>query len=227
MTTNTMLGHIIKLKSLVRRAIREGSIRHNPFPEYVQDSQEHRYRHLSVEELERVMNTRIIPPKTCFVRDMFVFSCFTGLAYADVRSLSIANLHTAPDGNLWIDIPRKKTGVESHIRLLDIPAAIIEKYRPERKSDRLFNMPVHCVVTWHMRKLEKLCGISHLHYHMARHTFATEICLNNGVPMETLSRMMGHSTMRSTQIYGEITGRKVKKDMQKLSERTAGKYHMG
>jgi site-specific recombinase XerD len=75
-----------------------------------------------------------------------------------------------------------------------------------------------------MRKIEKLCGIKHLHFHMARHTFATLICLTNGVPMETISKMMGHSSIRSTQIYAEITGKKVGEDMKKLAERTKGKY---
>jgi integrase len=171
------------------------------------------------------MHTPVTAPKVRFIRDMFVFSCFTGLAYIDLYNLSEQQLRKAPDGNLWINIFRQKSGVESHIRLLDIPVSIIEKYRQERKSDRVFNMPAHYVVIWHLRTLKKLCNISHLHFHMARHTFATEICLNNGVPMETLSKMMGHSSMRSTQIYGEITGKKVKKDMKKLSERIREKYH--
>jgi site-specific recombinase XerD len=87
-------------------------------------------------------------------------------------------------------------------------------------------MPANSVITYNMRKIEKLCGIAHLHFHIARHTFATQICLNNGVPMETVSKMMGHSSIRTTQIYAEITAQKVGEDMNKLAARTKGKYTM-
>jgi len=133
-------------------------------------------------------------------------------------------LRKAKDRSIWIDIPRQKTGVESNIRLLNIPVLIIEKYRPERKSDYLFNMRNRSSICQHLRTIEKLCGIAHLHFHMARHTFATLICLTNGVSMEAVSKMMGHSSMKTTQIYAEITNQKVREDMTKLATRTKGKY---
>ena len=129
------------------------------------------------------------------------------------------------DGSTWIVIPRYKTGVECKIRLLDIPTAIIEKYRSERKSDLLFKIPGSCTVSENLRKVEELCGINHLHFHMARHTFATLICLTNGVSMEALSKMMGHSSMRTTQIYAEITNQKVCEDMKKLAKRITTVLH--
>jgi hypothetical protein len=182
------------------------------------------YRNLSGDELERLMYTKIKKPKLCFVRDMFVFSCFTGLAYADMCHLSEKHLRKTPDGNLWLDIPRQKTGVTCHIKLLKIPEKIMTKYRLERKSDKLFNMPSNALIFYRLRQLEELCGIEHLHFHMARHTFATLICLTNGVPMETISKMLGHSDMRSTQVYAEIKNQKVSDDMKKVDNRLKGKY---
>jgi integrase len=146
---------------------------------------------------------------------MFVFSCFTGLAYADMRELSERHLHKTSDGNIWIEIPRYKTEVVSNIRLLDIPVSIIEKYRLARKSEHIFNMVSNSFISKNMRIIEKLCDIEHLHFHMARHTFATLICLTNDVSFESLGKMMGHKSMRSTQIDGEITHQKVSKDMKK------------
>ena len=157
---------------------------------------------------------------------MFVFSCFTGLAYADMCHLSEKHLRKSSDGNLWLDIPRQKTGVSSNIKLLNIPLKIMEKYRLERKSEKLFNMPSNSFISNYMLDLEKLCGIGRLHFHMARHTFATLICLTNGVPIETISKALGHSDLRSTQIYAEITNQKVGNDMKKVAVRMKGKFKM-
>jgi len=226
MAISTMLNHIFILKKMVARAINQGTIIKDPFSEYVPEKLKLKYKHLSGEELEKIMSAQIDDTKSRFIRDMFVFSCFTGLAYADICLLSEKHLQKTSDGKIRIEIPRKKTQVYSCVKLLDIPSEIIEKYRHERKSDRLFNMPKHNVIINYMRKLEKLCGISHLHFHMARHTFATLICLSNGVSMEALSKMMGHSSMRTTQIYAEITNQKVGEDMKKLAERIKGKYEI-
>ena len=103
--------------------------------------------------------------------------------------------------------------------MLDIPLAIIEKYRHERNGEPLFKIQNSAAVSRNMRKIEKLCGINHLHFHMARHTFATLICLTNGVSMEAVSKMMGHNSMRTTQIYAEITSQKVCEDMKILEKR--------
>jgi len=224
MAVSTMLNHIFILKKMVARAINQGTIKKNPFSEYVPEKLKLEYKHLSGEELNKIMSAQIDDIKFRFIRDMFVFSCFTGLAYADICLLSEKHLQKTSDGKIRIEIPRKKTQVYSCVKLLDIPSKIIEKYRYERKSDRLFNMPKHNVIINYMRKLEKLCGINHLHFHMARHTFATLICLTNGVPLETISKMMGHSSMHSTQIYAEITSQKVSMDMKKIAGRIKEKY---
>jgi len=217
---NTTINHIISLKKIVSRAMSQKTILYDPFPEYELKKQKLKYLHLSKESLEKIMTTPIKSKSVSFVRDMFVFSCFTGLAYADVCQLSEKHLSVKPDGSTWIEIPRYKTDVESLIRLLDIPVAIIEKYRHLREGDRLFKLPNSSGVGKHLRKIAKLCGIEHLHFHMARHTFATLICLSNGVSMKTLSKLMGHSSMRTTKKYGEITNQKVGAEMKKLAGRS-------
>ena len=225
---NTVRNHLTDLKMLIKRAINQGIILRDPFFDYVKPKKESSYRHLSKEELERLIFTAIQTSNENLVmmRDLFVFSCFTGLAYADMCQLSEQHLRKTAGGKVWIAIPRQKTGVESNVRLLDLPLSIIEKYRCERKSDKLFNMPQPTLIYYYMHQLEKLYGIRHLHFHMARHTFATTVCLANGVPMETISKMMGHSSIHSTQIYAEITSQKVGEDMKKLAKRTKGKYKL-
>jgi len=221
--TNSMVKHIKYLKKMVFRAINQRTILRDPFPEFIPSKQKSKYQHISEDALERMMSTHIKSKSVGFVRDMFVFSCFTGLAYADIRLLSEKHLRKAADGSIWIEIPRQKTEVESNIRLLDIPLAIIEKYRQEKNGEPFFKLPNSGAVSRTMRKIEELCGIGHLHFHMARHTFATLICMTNGVSMEAISKMMGHSSMRTTQIYAEITNQKVGDEMKKLIKRTKKK----
>ena len=226
LATNSIIYQIAYLKKMIARAIRQGTLLRDPFKEYVRDKPQRQYRNLSGDELESLLKIKIDVPKLCFVRDMFVFSCFTGLAYADMCHLSEKHLRKSSDGNLWLDIPRQKTGVSSNIKLLNIPLKIMEKYRLERKSEKLFNMPSNSFISNYMRDLEQLCGIRRLHFHMARHTFATLICLTHGVPIETISKALGHSDLRSTQIYAEITNQKVGNDMKKGAVRMKGKFKM-
>jgi len=220
---NSSVKHIIFLKKMVTRAMNQKIILYDPFPEYEIKKPKSKYLHISKETLENMMTTPIKSKSVSFIRDMFVFSCFTGLAYADIGQLSEKHLHTLADGSVWIEIPRYKTDVESRIRLLDIPVAIIEKYRPERKDEHFFKLPNSGAVSRTMRKIEKLCSIEHLHFHMARHTFATLICLTNGVSMKTLAKLMGHTSMRATKNYGEITNQRVGDEMKKLVKRTKKK----
>jgi site-specific recombinase XerD len=218
--------HIKYLKKMVVRAMNQRTILRDPFQEYIPIKGKSKYQHITKQELEKIMAIYIKSKSVSYIRDMFVFSCFTGLAYADIVQLSEKHLQTAPNGSIWIEISRFKTDVESNIRLLDVPFAIIEKYRPERNDEHFFKLPNSGALSRTMRKLETLCGISHLHFHMARHTFATLICMTNGVSMEAISKMMGHSSMRTTQIYAEITNQRVGDDMKKLIKRTRKKLRI-
>jgi site-specific recombinase XerD len=224
MTQNTILGHLIILKKIIRRAIHQGILNRDPFVNYIAEQPEKQRRHLKLEEIDKIMQVPIASKKVCHTRDMFIFCCFTGLAYSDIRNLSQINITTQTDGSLWINIKRQKTKSECNIRLLDIPKQIIDKYRNDRKSDKVFNMISLASICRNLEKIAILCGIEHITFHMARHNFGTHITLSQGVPIETVSRMMGHRSIATTQIYAKITNKKVNEDMKLLSERITDKY---
>ena len=150
---------------------------------------------------------------------------FTGIGRADLANLTEDNIITKEDGSKWIHIARQKTKAECHIKLLDIPLRIIEKYKGEGKDGRLFYVPQTCNLCRSLKIIAEQCNLGcHLTFYVARHSFATLICLSNGVPIETISKMMGHYSIRTTQIYAEITNHKVSRDLETLSENTKGKY---
>ena len=137
-----------------------------------------------------------------------------------MRNLSEENIRTYFDEHLWISISRQKTGVQSNIRLLDIPKKILEKYRGLREDGKIFSVPHYMTCLYGIRAVAKRCGITkHLTWHMSRHTMATEICLTNGVPIETVSSILGHKNITTTQIYAKITKEKLNQDMENLSTR--------
>jgi integrase len=157
------------------------------------------------------------------VRDVFLFSCFTGLAYKEVYNLTLNDIVIGNDGGRWIKINRVKTGNPEDVPLLPIPEAIIEKYRHDKRchhSNRL--LPVNSNVKYnaYLKELADLCGISKkLTTHIARHTFATTVTLENDVPIETVSKMLGHRSIRTTQIYARITKKKISNDMTALRKK--------
>ena len=130
------------------------------------------------------------------------------------------NIVTDSEGNQWIDIKRQKTGSRSLIPLLDIPKEIIKKYKGTGEKGKVFKMLCMNVVCQYTKRIGKLCGLAQkLTFHQSRHSFGTSICLTQGVPIETLSQMMGHRNIKTTQIYAEITGAKIEEDMQRLSQK--------
>jgi site-specific recombinase XerD len=157
------------------------------------------------------------------VRDVFLFSCFTGLAYREVFNLAENDIVLGNDGSKWIQIKRVKSGNPEDVPLLPIPEAIIEKYRNSKHSKVLNRLlPVNSNVKYnaYLKELADLCGIDKkLTTHIARHTFATTITLENDVPLETVSRMLGHKSIRTTQIYAKITKKKISNDMTALRKK--------
>lgn len=227
MTPRTVEGNVLVFRRVVRRALNKGMIRQDPFFNYVPTRVRPERRWLSNEEIEKIMKTPIAHKSTNFVRDMFILSSFTGLAYVDVKNLQESNIKEMADGSKWIVINRKKTGTPSYIPLLDIPMRIIEKYRGTGKNGKLFNLMNSPEVNLYLKKIAKAAGIEkRLTYHMSRFTFATTVCLTQGVPIESLSQIMGHTNIKTTQIYAEVTKTKINEDMTNLAERIEGKYEL-
>jgi site-specific recombinase XerD len=225
MKPNTVLRSILPLRKMVKIALNRGCISHDPFAEYKPERGKSEHRTLTVEELQTIMHTDFFSCTRNLTRDLFVFSVFTGLAYADIKNLTEKELVTADNGNRWIVTARKKTGTVSRIRLLDIPVRLIEKYKDERIDGRTFPVPGYTTVDINLKRIDEICGINkRLTFHMARHTFASQICLSQGVPIETVSRMLGHKDIHTTQIYAAVSTKKISDDMKMLSQRIAGKY---
>ena len=218
--TNTVWLYLCPLRTMVSIAISNEWLSRDPFRDYeVKKEQTTRY-FLTKDEIRLLMDGKLKNAKQELYRDLFVFCIFTGLSFSDMRNLSEENIRTYFDEHLWISISRQKTGVQSNIRLLDIPKKILEKYRGLREDGKIFSVPHYMTCLYGIRAVAKRCGITkHLTWHMSRHTMATEICLTNGVPIETVSSILGHKNITTTQIYAKITTEKLNQDMENLSTR--------
>lgn len=221
MKPKTVHEHLYRLKKMTMRAVSQGTLRRDPYCRLHPELPKRKSRHLKLEDLKTLMSTQIDKPNLQRVRDWFIFSTFTGLAYADLKRLSVNDITQAEDGSWWIHINRKKTDTPSVIKLLDVPLRIIEKYRHERQGDKVFNLYTRRSLIKLTRELGEEYGF-YLTFHKARHNFGTHMTLSLGVPLETVSKMMGHTNITTTQIYAQVTDKKVDEDMKRLKEVTAG-----
>lgn len=222
---NTIVLYMSRLHTVINKAIAAGIITADPFAGYEPSRPERKRRYLTREELRRLMITPLSVPRLYLVRDLFLFSCYTGISYGDMCRLTAVNLETAEDGTTWIKATREKTNVEFEIPLLDLPRHIINKYRDIMPDGKLLPMYGNSEINRGLKLLAAACGIDRkLTFHMARHTYATEITLSHGVPMETVSRMLGHSRVDTTQIYAQVTDNKIDADTQSLDKRIAERF---
>lgn len=221
MKPKTVHEHLYRLKKMTMRAVSHGTLRRDPYCRLHPELPKRKSRHLKLEDLKTLMSTQIDKPNLQRVRDWFIFSTFTGLAYADLKRLSVNDITQAEDGSWWIHIKRQKTDTPSVIKLLDIPLRIIEKYKHERQGDKVFNLYTREYLIRLTRELGEEYGF-YLTFHKARHNFGTHMTLSLGVPLETVSKMMGHTNITTTQIYAQVTDKKVDEDMKRLKEVTAG-----
>lgn len=176
---------------------------------------------LTDEEIQRIMQKDFEIPRLEMVRDVFIFSCFCGLAYIDVVHLTQENIITL-DNRPWIIINRQKTNVQSNIPLLEIPQMILDKYKGKTKDNRLLPVLSNQKINAYLKEIADLCGIKkRLSYHLARHTFATML-LSKGVPIESVSKMLGHTNIKTTQIYARITNKKIEQDMMQVADKFDG-----
>ena len=221
MKPKTVHEHLYRLKKMTMRAVSQGTLRRDPYCRLHPELPKRKSRHLKLEDLKTLMSTQIDKPNLQRVRDWFIFSTFTGLAYADLKRLSVNDITQAEDSSWWIHIKRQKTDTPSVIKLLDVPLRIIEKYKHERQGDKVFNLYAREYLIKLTRELGEEYGF-YLTFHKARHNFGTHMTLSLGVPLETVSKMMGHTNITTTQIYAQVTDKKVDEDMKRLKEVTAG-----
>lgn len=221
----TTMGAVTRLRETISDAIDEGIIGRDPFFSYELESPEIKHRNIGRDDLKKIMAAEFDNETTTITRDIFVFSTFCGLAYIDVKNLTYDNIVKQEDGSYWIMTHRQKTGNASNIRLMEIPLSLIEKYKNSKTDGKIFPVPEYWNVLNHLKKIDKQCGLKkNLSYHMSRHTFASLITLSEGVPIETVSKMLGHQDITTTQTYAEVSTDKILKDILVLSEKISGKY---
>lgn len=219
---NTVWSYMMPFRSIIFMAINNGWLQRDPFYAYSITKEETKRGFLSKEEINLLIKGTFKKPSYTLIRDLFIFCTFTGLSWTDMANLTKENLQTSFDGHLWIKTNRQKTGTESNIRLLDVAKHIIEKYDGMTDDDKLLPVPCYVNCKNSIKVIAKKCGIEkNVTWHVSRHTYATTVCLSNDVPIETLSKMLGHRSIRTTQIYAKITAEKVSRDMEKLSKQIA------
>ena len=219
---NTVWSYMMPFRSIIFMAINNGWLQRDPFYAYSITKEETKRGFLSKEEINLLIKGTFKKPSYTLIRDLFIFCTFTGLSWTDMANLTKENLQTSFDGHLWIKTNRQKTGTESNIRLLDVAKHIIEKYDGMTDDNKLLPVPCYVNCKNSIKVIAKKCGIEkNVTWHMSRHTYATTVCLSNDVPFETLSKMLGHRSIRTTQIYAKITAEKVSRDMEKLSKQIA------
>ncbi|WP_455672524.1 site-specific integrase [Phocaeicola sp.] len=224
---NTILGIMRHLRKMIKLAIGEGIITRDPFSGYSPERPKAEQKYLTRGELHKIITTPLDHPCRYLTRDMFLFSVFTGLAYRDICNLTAKNIVKSSDGVLWIETTRQKTGTPCEIPLMEIPLQILEKYKGLAPDDKLLPMLSCGRLNKNLKVIAKLCGLKRkLIFHVGRHTYASEICLSQGVPIETVSRMLGHRDLRSTQIYAKISNDKISEDTDRLEERIKDKFQL-
>ena len=233
---STINRYLCWLSRLMFRAVCRRIIRCNPFENARYEKEEKKIRFLQKGNVMKLMTMRMNDREAELARLMFVFSCFTGMAIADMENLEYKHIQTAADGQRYIRKERQKTKVEFVVPLHPIAEAIINYYRKEQarneeqqtvkeKGDSLVFQP-HCsrsVMGKNLCIVGKACGIrQRLSYHVARHTFGT-MCLSAGIPIESIAKMMGHASISSTQIYAQVTDKKISEDMDRLIDKYKAK----
>lgn len=219
----TVAKYIKHLKKIVKECIKTKILKDNPFVEYKPKIKIKEREFLSQVQLDEIINKKLKSQRVKQVRDVFVFCCYTGLSYADVKKLSRKEIMVGIDGEQWIMTKRKKTGTSSRIPVLKPALDIIEKYKSHpRCENEGIVLPVlsNQKMNSYLKEIAKDCGITqNLTFHLARHTFSTTVTLTNGVPIETVSKMLGHLDIKTTQHYAKVIDLKVSKDMQDLQRK--------
>lgn len=220
---NGVMKHLERVRKMAKLAVRLEWIERDPFESFQLRFTKVERGFLSKEELCVVENKQFSISRLKWVRDLFVFSCYTGLAYTDLMQLTPSNIIIGIDGKYWIKTMRQKTDVQVNVPLLPKAIEIINKYKDDPKSSvkgSLFPVISNQKLNSYLKEIADVCSISkNMTFHLARHTFATTVTLSNGVPMETVSKMLGHSKITTTQIYAKVLEKKIGEDMDLLENK--------
>lgn len=224
---NTVMKHIERLRKMLNIALKNDWIVKDPFSRFQRNMISKDREALEAKELELISGLNLEQEGHRIVRDMFVFSCYTGLAHADVCQLSREHIITEPDGEQWIEMIRKKTSTSTrkkfYVLLLPKAIELIKQYKDHPAAlhkGTIFPVYSNQATNRYLKVIKKHAGLNReITFHIARHTFATTITLENGVPMESVSKMLGHASIRTTQIYSKVRKKKVGSDMKELREK--------
>jgi site-specific recombinase XerD len=214
---NTTMKYLANFRKIVLICMKHGWLQKDPFLGFKLTKREVERPFLTESELQEIACKQFKTERLNYVKDIFLFSCFTGLAYADVKKLKRSEVAVGIDGEQWIFTMRQKTDTSSRIPLLPSSIEILKRYEnhPQCVNEgKILPVLSNQKMNSYLKEIADVCGINkNLTFHIARHTFATTVTLGNGVPMETVSKMLGHKNLRTTQHYAKILDKKVSEDM--------------
>ena len=218
-THNGMMKHIQRLKKITNFCIKNNYITNDPFIGFKIKFKKSNRVYINNEELYTLKNIKLNKSLNK-IRDIFLFACYTGLSYIDLYNLNIKNIQIGDDNLKWIFIKRHKTDIPSNVPILPPALVILNKYKTQNNINGIFPMISNQKTNIALKEIACLCNFNKkLTFHCARHTFATTITLTNGVPIETVSKMLGHNNIKTTQIYARVIDSKISADMMKLRQK--------
>ena len=211
-SNNTTVKYLKNFKKIINLCLANDWLQKDPFINYKAKLDKVDRIFLSTQEINAIYNKKFDTDRLTIVKDIFIFSCFTGLAYVDISNLTQQHLVKGIDGNFWIHTKRQKTDTHTRVPLLEIPLEIIEKYKdhPLCSNGKLLPVYSNQKMNEYLKEIATINNINkELTFHCARHTFATTVTLSNGVPIESVSKMLGHTNIKTTQHYARITEQKI------------------
>lgn len=219
LSNNSAMKHIQRLRKMIRMAVDNEWIDRDPFQKFKIRMERKEREFLSLNELQKIQTYHTVIERLRIVKDLFVFSCYTGIAYSDIMNLNEDNLVLGIDGKHWISTKRQKTKNSFKLPLMGPALSIIKRYQyhPKRQPEKLFPKISNQKLNSYLKEIADACDITkNITFHVARHTFATTITLSNGVPIETVSKILGHTKLTTTQIYARVLDKKISEDMSGL-----------
>ena len=222
---NTVSSYIKNLKFIIKTAYCSGWMKSNPFALYHYIPPQVDRGYLTEAEINRLLAAELKRPRQRIIRDTFLFSCFTGICYADMCLLTERQFAQDVHGDWWVSDRRLKTGTVYKVKLLPVAVRLFEKYRPMRSDAPVFPMLHLVTMNMTLKTIAKICKIDkRISFHLGRHTYATTICLSNGISLEALSKMLGHKHVSTTQIYAKVTQPMIDREIDSLKDKLEGRF---